>query len=111
MLQYFMQIGDFKPDEERERVVRVVLFYIAGIITLGIFASLFVPTLGIVSGASPEGGWRFHLALSAGIWLYGFVKARRYILNGALLVSYGWLLGASSISIVLILYALRSYTE
>lgn len=94
-------------ENQKNSVVKVMIFYIASLILLLIIAGLMIPTahaLHLSKGTASV----TPLLLLCGVWLYAFFVSRKKIYKNRLVEAYGWILGITALITVLMLYYLQS---
>ncbi len=85
------------------------LFYFISLAMIFTIYALFVPTIDII--VRFNGQWQRFLPVLflLVIWIMVFLKARREMIKKNFILSYGWIMGATSLLILLLYIYLKKY--
>lgn len=90
------------------------LFYAVVLMLLTVLAALFFPAASVLRTVARQRGEGMGVLIPVAFlligFLYGFVRARRYLLLSRLVPAYGWLLGSTLLSVMLLYLYLRQMT-
>ncbi|WP_292663927.1 hypothetical protein [Nitratifractor sp.] len=90
------------------------LFYAVVLTLLTVLAAFFFPAASVLRTVAQRRGEGMGVLIPVAFlllgFLYSFVRARRYLLASRLVPAYGWLLGATLLSVMLLYLYLRQMT-
>ena len=100
-----------KRDERTEKLVAGFLFYVVVLSLLALLGAIFFPAASVLRQIGKESGQGPAILIPLSFlllsFLYSFIRARRHLKRSQTVAAYGWLMGTSLLSILLLYLYLK----
>ena len=101
-------------EERGKRLFDTFLFYAIVLILSTVLAALFLPAASVLREVGKQSGQGPVILIPVSFlllsFIYGFIRARRYLKNSRMVPAYGWLLGSTLLPIALLYLYLKQMT-
>jgi len=101
-------------EDRGKKLFDTFLFYTIVLILVTLLAALFLPAASVLREVGKQSGRGPLILVPVSFlllsFIYGFIRARKYIRLSRLVPAYGWLLGSTLLPIALLYFYLRQMT-